>query len=166
MERGPQVPLVSKPAPFACRGERLARAGSGPDGAVLWPSGEAQRKGPSADSGEEVALGESGEFTWADVFDGSFVHNSGWYVFMAYQFTEPRRGFRVVLAVEVHARQATRLPAFVYTILLHLILKRHAQDDCVRHHGFVDNGRDDRRRALNASLLRSVQPCRFHDWER
>jgi len=26
MERGPQVPLVSKPAAFACRAERLTRA--------------------------------------------------------------------------------------------------------------------------------------------
>jgi hypothetical protein len=86
IERRPQVPLVSKPTAFACRGERLARAGSGPDGAVLWPSCEAQRKAPPADSGEEVALGKSVEFAWADVFNGSFVHNSGWYVFMLYEF--------------------------------------------------------------------------------
>jgi hypothetical protein len=45
-----------------------------------------QCEAPSADSGEEVALGESGEFAWANVFDGSFVHNSGWYVFMLDKF--------------------------------------------------------------------------------
>jgi hypothetical protein len=86
MERRPQVPLVIKPRSFACRGERLARAGSGPDRSVLWPSGELQCKAPAANAGEEVALSESGEFAWLDVLNGSFVHNSGWYVFMLYKF--------------------------------------------------------------------------------
>jgi hypothetical protein len=86
IERGPQVPLVSKPASFACRGERLARAGSGPDWPVLWPSGEAERKAPPADPGEEVALGITAQLVLADVFNGSFVHNSGWYVFMLDEF--------------------------------------------------------------------------------
>ena len=35
----PEVPLVSKPAALACRGERLAGAGAGPHGAVVVPSG-------------------------------------------------------------------------------------------------------------------------------
>jgi hypothetical protein len=102
VERGPQVPLVSKPRPFACRGERLARAGSSPHRAILWPSGEAQREAPPSDPGEEVALGETTQLVGADVFDGSFVHNSGWYVLMAYEFTKPCRCAWVVFVVEVH----------------------------------------------------------------
>jgi hypothetical protein len=55
------VPLVSKPASFARRAERLAGAGTGPHGSVVWPSGKAQGKRPSADAGEEMALDVSGE---------------------------------------------------------------------------------------------------------
>jgi hypothetical protein len=42
MERGPKVPLVIEPAAFACRAERLARAASGPDRAIVRPSGKTQ----------------------------------------------------------------------------------------------------------------------------
>jgi hypothetical protein len=61
MPSGPKVPLVSKPASFACRAERLAGAGAGPDGAIVWPSRKAQGKRPPADAGEEVALCVAGE---------------------------------------------------------------------------------------------------------
>jgi hypothetical protein len=54
----PEVPLISKPAAFACRAERLARAGTGPDGPVVGPPGAPEGVGPDADTGEEVALGE------------------------------------------------------------------------------------------------------------
>jgi hypothetical protein len=37
--------------------KRLTRAGAGPDGTVVGPSGEAQREAPAADAGEEMALG-------------------------------------------------------------------------------------------------------------
>src|SRR5512139_524512 len=33
----PEVPLVSSPAACACLAERLARAGDGADGSVIWP---------------------------------------------------------------------------------------------------------------------------------
>ena len=56
VERGPEMPLVSSPAAFACRAERLAWAASCPDGAVVWPSGAPQGITPSADSGKEMAL--------------------------------------------------------------------------------------------------------------
>jgi hypothetical protein len=42
LERGPQVPLVIKPSAFACRAERLARAGSSPDRFIVGPSGLSQ----------------------------------------------------------------------------------------------------------------------------
>lgn len=56
VEGGPKVPLVSKPASSACRAERLARAGSGPDGALVLPAGAAKGERPASDSGEEMAL--------------------------------------------------------------------------------------------------------------
>jgi hypothetical protein len=40
VEGGPEVPLVSKPNSFACRAERLARTGTGPNRSVIWPAGE------------------------------------------------------------------------------------------------------------------------------
>jgi hypothetical protein len=52
----PKMPLVSKPISFACRAERLARAGAGPYCALVRPAGAAQRVTPYADSGEEMAL--------------------------------------------------------------------------------------------------------------
>jgi len=109
VECGPQVPLVSKPASFACRAERLARTGSGPHRTVLWPSGELERKAPSTDACEEVALGESCEFAWHNVLDGSLVHNSIWDVSALDEFSQPRCGFGIVFIVVVHG---LRLPPF------------------------------------------------------
>ena len=60
-ELGPQVPLVSKPITFACRAERLARAGACPDRFIIRPSTETQGMRPDANSGEEVALRESSQ---------------------------------------------------------------------------------------------------------
>ena len=59
--RRPEVPLVSKPSSFACRAERLARTGTGPNRSIVWPAGEAKCVAPNADAGEEVALGEAVE---------------------------------------------------------------------------------------------------------
>jgi hypothetical protein len=61
VERGPKVPLVSKPCSFACRAERLTGTGASPDRAVVGPSGEAQGVGPDSDTGEEVDLGVSAQ---------------------------------------------------------------------------------------------------------
>jgi hypothetical protein len=72
--RGPKVPLVSKPIAFACRAERLARTGTGPDGAVVTPSGKAQRIGPETNPGEKVTLGISGKVVWCDIFNAPGVH--------------------------------------------------------------------------------------------
>src|SRR3954471_12390147 len=52
--RRPKVPLVSSPFSFACRAERLARATSGPDWSVVWPSGASQSVAPNSDPGKEV----------------------------------------------------------------------------------------------------------------
>jgi hypothetical protein len=61
VECGPEVPLVSKRSSLACRAERLAGAGTGPNRSVVRPAGEPKRGRPAADAGEEVALGVAGE---------------------------------------------------------------------------------------------------------
>jgi hypothetical protein len=76
VEGRPQVPLISKPDAFACRAERLAWAGSGPDGTVVGPSCLAQGVGPHANSGEEVALSVSIKFTWYNIFYAPLVNHT------------------------------------------------------------------------------------------
>lgn len=73
MQRWPEVPLVIKPCAFACLGERLARTASGPDGAVVRPSGLPESKGPKSDAGEEVAAVVGLEVVGADVLDAPGV---------------------------------------------------------------------------------------------
>jgi hypothetical protein len=67
------VPLVSKPISFACRAERLAWAGSGPDRAVVGPAGGAKSPRPSSDAGEEVSLSVPCEVARRDINDGPIV---------------------------------------------------------------------------------------------
>jgi hypothetical protein len=56
---GPKVPLVIKPAAFACRAERLARTGSCPERFVIGPSGASRGERPDTDPCEEMALREA-----------------------------------------------------------------------------------------------------------
>jgi hypothetical protein len=62
MPVGPQVPLIIKPASCTCRAERLARAASCPNGAIICPACGAQGVRPDPDACEEVALGEVSQF--------------------------------------------------------------------------------------------------------
>jgi hypothetical protein len=55
------MPFVVERLAFTGRAEWLARATSGPDFAVVWPSGEAQGIVPDSDAGEPVALGVSSD---------------------------------------------------------------------------------------------------------
>jgi hypothetical protein len=66
-EGGPKVPLIIKPASFACRAERLAGTGTGPDRSMIRPSGSTEGIGPDADAGEEMALDESSEFRRSNI---------------------------------------------------------------------------------------------------
>lgn len=65
--RRPQVAGVVGSFTFPRRAEGLARAGAGPDGAVVGPSGLTEGVTPDADSGEEVALGESSEVVGSNI---------------------------------------------------------------------------------------------------
>jgi hypothetical protein len=64
VEGRPEVPLVIKPAAFACRAERLAGTGASPDRSVVGPPRLSQGEAPDADSGEEMALNKSGKVAW------------------------------------------------------------------------------------------------------
>ena len=99
MEGGPKVPLVSKPSAFACRAERLARAGTGPDGPVVGPAGAAQGVGPDGDAGKEVALGVSGQIGGCDIFDAPFVYVAGRDMALRNQLAQPcgRLGVNLVI---------------------------------------------------------------------
>lgn len=99
VESRPKVPLVSKPRAFACRAERLARAGSGPDGPLVVPSGPAEGVGPDADPGEEVALVIGSKVIWCHILDAAFVHVAGGDVTLLDQFPQPGRSFGVELVV-------------------------------------------------------------------
>lgn len=58
---GPQVPIVILAFAIAGDGERLAGRASRPDLSIVRPPSKSSCEGPSADSGEEVALPVSGE---------------------------------------------------------------------------------------------------------
>lgn len=72
--RRPEVPLVIKRKSFACRAERLARAGTGPNRSVIWPAGTPQRVRPDADTGEEMALGVGLEVAGVYILYVSFIY--------------------------------------------------------------------------------------------
>jgi hypothetical protein len=77
VEGWPQVPLVIKPSAFACRAERLARTGTGPNRSVIAPSGRSQGMAPNANTGKEVALGKTAQVAGVDIFNTPFVNNAG-----------------------------------------------------------------------------------------
>jgi hypothetical protein len=93
------VPLVSKPIAFACRAERLARAGASPDRAIIWPSGEAEGMRPDADTSEKVALGKSSEVVRCDIFNTPFVNFARGDMPGGYEVTQPLRREWVDLVV-------------------------------------------------------------------
>jgi hypothetical protein len=74
IEGWPQVPLVSKPSAFACRAERLARTGTGPNRSIVRPAGASKRIRPDADSGKEMALGVSAQVVWSNILNAPFIY--------------------------------------------------------------------------------------------
>ena len=76
-EVGPKVSVVADPFPLAGGTERLARAGAGPDGAVVGPAGEPQGVGPAPSPAEEVVLSMPGKVGWNHVTDVPLVHVPG-----------------------------------------------------------------------------------------
>lgn len=70
------MPLVSKPACSACRAERLARAASGPNFAVISETRPSEGVRPDSNAREHMDLGETDKFFGSDVTDISFVDNA------------------------------------------------------------------------------------------
>jgi hypothetical protein len=99
VEGRPQVPLVSKPSSFACRAERLARTGTGPNRSVVWPASTAESQAPDPDAGEEVALCEAGEVGRAHVLDASLIDDAGRDVSSVDEVSEPLSCIGVDLVV-------------------------------------------------------------------
>jgi len=76
-ELGPEMPSVVGAAPFSCGGEWLTRAGAGPDGAVVGPTGLSERVAPHSDASKEVALIVSHKVIRSDFNDAPFIHFAG-----------------------------------------------------------------------------------------
>jgi hypothetical protein len=89
IEGRPEVPLVSKRSSFACRAERLARTGTGPNRSVVRPSSASKRVAPDADSCEEMALGVSAQVVWSNIFYAPGVYVARRNVALADQFAQP-----------------------------------------------------------------------------
>jgi hypothetical protein len=95
----PEVPLVSKPAAFACLAERLAWAGSGPDRPIVGPAGPAEREAPKPDAGEEMALGVASQIVGADVPDVPCIDVSGSNQSICDEGAQPFRRKRIALII-------------------------------------------------------------------
>lgn len=88
--RRPEVPLVIKRKSFACRAERLARAGTGPNRSIVWPAGMPQRVRPDADAGKEMALGVWLEIAGVYILYVSFIYVAWRDMAGGYQVPQPR----------------------------------------------------------------------------
>jgi hypothetical protein len=97
--RRPQVPLVIKPSSFACRGERLARTGTGPNRSIVRPASASKRVRPDADSGEEMALVVTSQVIRSDILNAPFVDVAKSDMPGGDQVAQPLRGVWVVLVV-------------------------------------------------------------------
>lgn len=95
----PEMTRVIKPSSFACRGERLARTGTGPNRSIIWPAGAAKGERPDADSREEVALCVVLEVIWVNILDRSFVDVARCYVAGGDQVSKPLGGIWVDFVV-------------------------------------------------------------------
>jgi hypothetical protein len=73
---GPEMPLVRSPRSFTCAAERLTRAGSGPNWALICPSCTSEGTAPDANPCEEVALSKFKKFFWSDITDAPIIDNT------------------------------------------------------------------------------------------
>lgn len=95
----PYVPLIIKPCSFACRGERLARAGARPHRTIVEPACVPERIAPDTDTGKEVTLREAAEVRWCDIPKIPFVYDAWGDRSCRDQFSKPCRSMAVHLVV-------------------------------------------------------------------
>jgi hypothetical protein len=74
VKSGPEVSFVGMAFPLASARKRLTWTGASPDGLVVGPSGKAKGEAPSADAGEEMALGVADEVVRPDIDDAPVVN--------------------------------------------------------------------------------------------
>jgi hypothetical protein len=97
--RRPKIAGIVPASLGAGRREGLTGAASGPDFAVIRPSGESEREAPSPDAGEEMALSESSNIVGCDIGNGSFIDFAIGYQSCLDQFAQPGCGKRIVFVV-------------------------------------------------------------------
>lgn len=85
----PEVPLIIKSSSFACRAERLARTGTGPNRSIVGPACAPEGMRPDADTGEEVALCVSANIFWSNIFNAPFIDITGGDVPPPNQISQP-----------------------------------------------------------------------------
>jgi hypothetical protein len=99
VESRPEVPLVIKRKSFACRAERLARTGTGPNRSIVGPTCASECQRPDADSGEEVALCVASEVVRSNILNVSLVDVARSNVASRNQIAQPLGGVWVDLVV-------------------------------------------------------------------
>jgi hypothetical protein len=97
--RGPKVALVADTFLLSCDGKRLAGAASSPNRSVVGPSSEPECVGPSADAGEEVAVGVTAQIVGAYIDDASLVNVTWRDMSGSNEVSEPLGGIGIVLVV-------------------------------------------------------------------
>lgn len=116
-ELGKQVPRVLKPMLASHFGERLTRARPGPHWHLGWPPCEGQRMVPSADPGEEMDPGETGQVLWLDIHNRPGIVNPGVDQTAERQVAKPSTIVEVVVVI-VGERFGSVHPWFPLTSLL------------------------------------------------
>ena len=82
--------------------EGLARARSGPNRSICWPLCELEGKRPSADSGEEMALGVGFEFIGGNFCDATGIDVAWRNESLFDEFPQPCSRLWIKLVVVVH----------------------------------------------------------------
>ena len=98
-EDGPEVALVRRALLLTSDAEGLAGGASGPQGALVGPSGEAGGEAPSSDARKEVALCETAQVRRIHVKNGSLINFPFSYQTFVYEVTQPLGGVRLHLVV-------------------------------------------------------------------
>jgi hypothetical protein len=98
-EDWPKVPLICGSATTSGAAKRLAWAGCGSDGEIIWPAGDSKREWPPSNASEEVLLGVVSDFIGFNIFNAAMVYVAMRDQPRSDQFTEPRCGVRIIFVV-------------------------------------------------------------------
>jgi hypothetical protein len=102
VKNGPEVPLVIKPATFACRAERLTWAGTGPN--LSTPLLDSEGGIPDTDAGEEMDTVVSIEIGGRDVENRFVIYDPRSYEASIHKIAEPStaKGVGIVIVSYHH----------------------------------------------------------------